>query len=313
MEERRAVIVCEDLRPCCHFEDGRRGHESRIGLKNLKGPSADSQQGKEHLSPTTAMNWNLLTTPWVRTWSSWRTSNKEHSLHFSLVRPCRAFDFQNYKVINVCSLSLHIARACYGSNRWIHHVWGFPRTHLLYHKQYQSIPSENHRSKPMSFILGNQGICNSQRSWEHEGQGIYLYWCLAEAEAVAPKSLCGATIKYKNLSEAPTTTSTSIILPGVNLPSANASSCNSPGRVITSLPVCILNAHKCFLQTNPKPQRWKGPGTGAPGLFPTRQRWPFIYLIGSRQAVWPARTQKVPKSWVLLFRNMVGWKYGSNT
>ena len=54
MEERRAVSMGKDLRPCCYSEDGRRGHESRTGLKNLKGPSADSQQGKEH--PTTAMN-----------------------------------------------------------------------------------------------------------------------------------------------------------------------------------------------------------------------------------------------------------------
>lgn len=259
------------------------------------------------------MNWNLPTTPWVRMWSFWRTSNKEHSLHFSLVRPRRAFDLQSYKAINVCSLSLHVARTCYGSNRWIHHVWGFPRNHLLYHKQYQSIPSENHRSKPMSVIWGNQGrdLQLSEELGTRRPKNLSLLmsgwgWSSGSQELVG---------SHYKVQESQWSSSTSIILPGVNLPSANASSCNPPGRLGTNhpLPICILNAHKCFLQTNPKPQRWKGPGTGAPGLFRTRQRWPFIYLIGSRQAVWPARTQQVPKSWVLLFRNMVGWKYGSNT
>jgi len=49
MEERRANSTGKDLIPGHYFEDGKMGHQLRTGLKELKGPSGDSQQGNEHL------------------------------------------------------------------------------------------------------------------------------------------------------------------------------------------------------------------------------------------------------------------------
>lgn len=178
---------------------------------------------------------------------------------------------------------------------------------LPYHKQHQSIFNENHRSKTMSFTLGNQGICNPQRSWEEEGRGIYLSWCLAKAGAVAPEGLWGVTIMYKNsvklqqpsqlqhfywkcishLPEHPA------IIPqgGNDLPS-----------------ICVWGAHTCFLKTDPEPQRWTGPGAGALGLVPqgtdgSSRTWQ------SRQ-LWGMPELSKYQAWVLLLQEHGGLEAG---
>lgn len=174
---------------------------------------------------------------------------------------------------------------------------------LPYHKQHHSIFNENYRSKPISFTLGNQGICNPQRSWEQEGWGIYLSGCLAGAGAVASEGLWGATIKYKN--------SVKLQQPSQlqhfywkcisHLPEHPAV-IPQGGNYLPS--ICVWGAHKCFLKTYLEPQRWTGPGAGAMGLVPQGMDG-FSRTWQSRQ-LWGMPELSKHQAWVLLLQEHGG-------
>ena len=159
---------------------------------------------------------------------------------------------------------------------------------LPYHKQHQSMSKENNRSTPLRFTLGDQGIGSPQRSWEQEGRGIHLSWCLAEAGAVAPAGLWGATTMYEN--------SVRLQQPSQLRHWKCISRLPEHPAVIpqggNDLPaVCVRGAHKRFLKTYPEPQRWTGPGAGALGLVPTGHGR-LLMSRTEQTAVGPARAQQ---------------------